>query len=161
MPFPSDYVSVHTIAYRSCPPGPYSTRVSRTTLRADSWATVPSKYSSLQSTPRTTRYITSLSRSQPLDPNLTLTPYTQQLICLALQIVANLAISPANHQVLIDAELPDSLMQLILPSDEWFYTNTTTKYAKYVKHQSARIMVYLGLEKRLRHKVYLFDLLGM
>ena len=82
------------------------------------------------------------------------------MICLALQIVANLAISPKNHSVLIDAEIPDSLMQLILPSDEWFYTNTTTNYAKYVKHQSARIMVYLGLEKRLRNKVYLFDLLG-
>ncbi len=82
------------------------------------------------------------------------------MICLALQTIANLAISPKNHSVLIEAEIPDSLMQLILPSDEWFYTNHSTKYAKYVKHQSARIMVYLGLEKRLRNKVYLFDLLG-
>ena len=51
-------------------------------------------------------------------------------------------------------------MQLILPSDEWFYTNHSTKYAKFVKHHAARIMVYLGLEKRLRNKVYLFDLMG-
>lgn len=50
-------------------------------------------------------------------------------------------------------------MQLILPSDEWFYTNHSTKYARYVKHHAARILVYIGLEKRLRNKVYLFDLL--
>lgn len=30
---------------------------------------------------------------------------------------------------------------------------------RYVKHHAARILVYLGLEKRLRNKVYLFDLL--
>lgn len=50
-------------------------------------------------------------------------------------------------------------MHIILPSDEWFYTNHSTKYARYVKHHAARILVYLGLEKRLRNKVCLFDLL--
>lgn len=84
----------------------------------------------------------------------------QQLICLALQIIANLSMNPCHHAKLIDADLADCLMQLILPSDEWFYTNHSTKYAKFVKHHAARIMVYLGLEKRLRNKVYLFDLMG-
>lgn len=84
----------------------------------------------------------------------------QQLICLALQIIANLSINSSNHQKLIEADITDCLMQLILPSDEWFYTNHSTKYAKFVKHHAARIMVYLGLEKRLRNKVYLFDLMG-
>lgn len=84
----------------------------------------------------------------------------QQLICLALQVIANLSINPVNHSKLIEADIADCLMQLILPSDEWFYTNHSTKYAKFVKHQAARIMVYLGLEKRLRNKVYLFDLMG-
>lgn len=83
-----------------------------------------------------------------------------QLICLTLQTIANISINPNNHQHLIDANIADTLMQLILPSDEWFYTNHSTKYAKFVKHQAARIMVYLGLEKRLRNKVYLFDLMG-
>lgn len=85
----------------------------------------------------------------------------QQLICLALQIIANLAINSANHQKLIEVDIADCLMQLILPSDEWFYTNHSTKYAKFVKHHAARVMVYLGLEKRLRNKVYLFDLMGL
>lgn len=79
---------------------------------------------------------------------------------MALQVIANLSINPSNHSKLIDADMADCLMQLILPSDEWFYTNHSTKYAKFVKHQAARIMVYLGLEKRLRNKVYLFDLMG-
>lgn len=61
---------------------------------------------------------------------------------------------------MIEANIVDSLMQLILPSDEWFYTNHSTKYAKFVKHQAARIMVYVGMEKRLRNKVFLFDLMG-
>lgn len=84
----------------------------------------------------------------------------QQLLSLTLQIVATLALNPAYHAILIQTEMIDSLMQLILPSDEWYYTNHSTKYAKYVKHQAARILVYLGLDKRLRNKVYLFDLLG-
>ncbi|RWS31388.1 1-phosphatidylinositol 4:5-bisphosphate phosphodiesterase epsilon-1-like protein [Leptotrombidium deliense] len=82
-----------------------------------------------------------------------------QLLCLVLQIMASIAIDPLYQKYLIEAELPDILMQLILPSDEWFYTNHSTKYARYVKHHAARILVYMGLEKRLRNKVYLFDLL--
>ena len=85
-----------------------------------------------------------------------------QLICLCLEIVANLCISGENnnHKVLISADIEDSLMQLILPSDQWFYTNTTTKYAKYVKHHAMRVLVYIGRERRLRNKVNLFDLIG-
>lgn len=76
-------------------------------------------------------------------------------------MIATLALNPRHQTRLIEADLSDYLSQLILPSDEWFYTNHSTKYAKFVKHHAARIMVYLGLEKRLRNKVYLFDLLGM
>jgi hypothetical protein len=75
-------------------------------------------------------------------------------------LAANLAVSAVNHSVLVEAQIADSLMQLILPSDEWFYTNTTTKYAKYVKHHSFTIGIYLGLDKRIRNKVYLIHLLG-
>ncbi|KAH9363091.1 hypothetical protein HPB48_014127 [Haemaphysalis longicornis] len=83
-----------------------------------------------------------------------------QLLCLVLQIVATLALVPDHHTALTDAELPDSLTQLVLPSDEWYYTNHSTKYARYVKHHAARVLVYLGMEQRLRNKVYLFDLIG-
>ncbi|XP_054933839.1 uncharacterized protein [Dermacentor andersoni] len=82
-----------------------------------------------------------------------------QLLCLVLQIVATLALVPDHHAALMDAELPDSLTQLVLPSDEWYYTNHSTKYARYVKHHAARVLVYLGMEQRLRNKVYLFDLI--
>jgi len=49
------------------------------------------------------------------------------------------------------------LMQLLLPSDEWYYTNHSTKYAKYVKYHAARILVYLGQLHRLGGRVDLFD----
>lgn len=51
-------------------------------------------------------------------------------------------------------------MSLILPGDELYYTNQTTKYAKYVKHLAARILVYLGLFSKVSNKVNLFDILG-
>jgi hypothetical protein len=49
------------------------------------------------------------------------------------------------------------LMQLLLPSDEWYYTNHSTKYAKYVKYHAARILVYMGLLHKLGGRVDLFD----
>ncbi|XP_064469144.1 uncharacterized protein LOC135383352 [Ornithodoros turicata] len=82
-----------------------------------------------------------------------------QLLCLVLQIVATLGLNPEYHAALVEAELPDCLTQLILPSDEWYYTNHSTRYARYVKHHAARVLVYLGMEQRLRNKVYLFDLI--
>ncbi|XP_023235323.1 uncharacterized protein LOC111634715 isoform X2 [Centruroides sculpturatus] len=82
-----------------------------------------------------------------------------QLLCLILQTVATLALDPSYHPTLLESDLTDNLTQLVLPSDEWYYTNHSTKYARYVKHHAARILVYMGLEQRLRQKVYLFDLL--
>ena len=49
-------------------------------------------------------------------------------------------------------------MQLLLPSDEWYYTNHSTKYARYVKFHAARVLVYMGLFQRLGGRVDLFDL---
>ena len=49
------------------------------------------------------------------------------------------------------------LMQLLLPSDEWYYTNHSTKYAKFVKYHAARILVYMGLFHKLGGRVDLFD----
>ncbi|CAF5148923.1 unnamed protein product, partial [Rotaria sp. Silwood1] len=39
--------------------------------------------------------------------------------------------------------------------------NRTTKFARYVKHLGARILVYMGLLTKISHKVNLFDILGM
>ncbi|BET01584.1 phospholipase C [Nesidiocoris tenuis] len=82
-----------------------------------------------------------------------------QLLVLVLQIVATLAMDPANHRALTDQGLPDVLSQLLLPSDEWYYTNHSTKYARYVKHHVARILVYLGFQHRVNLRFSVYDIL--
>ena len=81
----------------------------------------------------------------------------QHLLCLLLQALACIAMNPVHHPALTEADLPDTLMQLLLPSDEWYYTNHSTKYARYVKYHAARILVYMGLFHRLGGRVDLFD----
>ncbi|XP_075223466.1 1-phosphatidylinositol 4,5-bisphosphate phosphodiesterase epsilon-1-like isoform X4 [Lycorma delicatula] len=82
-----------------------------------------------------------------------------QLLVLALQIVATVALDPANHKALLDHGMPDVLSQLLLPSDEWYYTNHTTKYARFVKHHVARILVYLGFQHRVNLRFSVYDIL--
>uniref|UniRef100_A0A8D9BY52 Phosphoinositide phospholipase C n=2 Tax=Cacopsylla melanoneura TaxID=428564 RepID=A0A8D9BY52_9HEMI len=82
-----------------------------------------------------------------------------QLLVLVLQIVATLSLSPHHHRNLVDHGLPDVLSQLLLPSDEWYYTNHSTKYAKYVKHHAARTLVYLGFQHRVNLKFSIYDIL--
>ena len=76
-----------------------------------------------------------------------------------LQALGLLALHPEFHDTLLKYDLPDTVMSLILPGDELFYTNQTTKYAKYVKHLAARVLVYLGLFAKVSNKVNLFDML--
>jgi phosphatidylinositol phospholipase C epsilon len=83
----------------------------------------------------------------------------QQLLVLVLQIVATLALEPQHHRALIDQGLPDVLSQLLLPSDEWYYTNHSTKYARFVKHHAARTLVYLGLQHRVNLRISVYDIL--
>jgi hypothetical protein len=78
-----------------------------------------------------------------------------------LQALGILALRPDYHDILLKYDLPDTVMSLILPGDELFYTNQTTKYPKYVKHLAARVLVYLGLFAKVSNKVNLFDMLGM
>ncbi|XP_065340527.1 uncharacterized protein LOC135939859 isoform X4 [Cloeon dipterum] len=82
-----------------------------------------------------------------------------QLLVLVLQIVAILALEPKNHKPLCEMGLPDALSQLLLPSDEWYYTNHSTKYARYVKHHAARTLVYLGLQHRVNLRISVYDIL--
>ena len=72
-----------------------------------------------------------------------------------------MALKPEYHDTLLKFDLPDTIMSLILPGDELFYTNQTTKYPKYVKYLAARILVYLGLFEKVSNKVNLFDVLEM
>ena len=65
--------------------------------------------------------------------------------------------NPAHHNALNEADIADMLMQLLLPSDEWYYTNHSTRYAKFVKYHAARILVYMGLLHKLGGRVDLFD----
>lgn len=82
------------------------------------------------------------------------------LLCLLLQSLGHLAINPLNHDTLLKySDLPDTLMSLVLPSDDLYYTNQTTKFAKYVKHLATRVLVYLGLFDKVSNKCNLFDIL--
>lgn len=71
-----------------------------------------------------------------------------------------MALNPDTHDILTQADIPDTVLHLILPSDEMFYTNQTTKFARYVKHLGARILIYMGLLTKVSNKVNLFDILG-
>ncbi|CAF3468030.1 unnamed protein product, partial [Rotaria sp. Silwood2] len=82
------------------------------------------------------------------------------LICLILQTLGIVGLNPDFHELLTQADIPDTVLHLILPADEMFYTNQTTKFARYVKHLGARILVYMGLLTIVNHKVNLFDILG-
>ena len=86
--------------------------------------------------------------------------FSQHLICLILQTLGVVALNPDSHEILTQADIPDTVLHLILPADEMFYTNQTTKFARYVKHLGARILVYMGLLTKVSNKVNLFDILG-
>ena len=49
------------------------------------------------------------------------------MICFLLQVVACIAMNPAYHDSLNEVDMPDPLMQLLLPSDAWYHNNHTTK----------------------------------
>lgn len=80
----------------------------------------------------------------------------QQLLVLVLQIVASIALNTKHHRELVDRDIPNVLNQLLLPSDEWYYTNHSAKYGCYVKHHAAKILVYLGFSYRIN--ISIFDL---
>ncbi|GFN90732.1 1-phosphatidylinositol-4,5-bisphosphate phosphodiesterase epsilon-1, partial [Plakobranchus ocellatus] len=97
------------------------------------------------------------SRSSGLRPAPFGVDIPGQLLCLLLQALACVAMTPAYHASLSEADVADMLMQLLLPSDEWYYTNHSTKYAKYVKYHAARILVYMGMFHKLGGRVDIFD----
>ncbi|CAI2356478.1 unnamed protein product [Caenorhabditis sp. 36 PRJEB53466] len=83
-----------------------------------------------------------------------------QLLCLLLQCLAMIALDPSTHVTLIDIQIDDVLIQMLLPADDWYYTNHSTKYGTFVKYHAARVLVYVGMGDRVGSRVNLFSLLA-
>uniref|UniRef100_A0A0N5BH47 Phosphoinositide phospholipase C n=1 Tax=Strongyloides papillosus TaxID=174720 RepID=A0A0N5BH47_STREA len=89
---------------------------------------------------------------QLLEPTL-----DPQLLCLLLQTLALIALNPQTHKIFTDIQIDDVLIQLLLPSDDWYYTNHSTKFGQFVKYHSARILVYVGLGDRIGSRMNIFQ----
>ncbi|VVC34658.1 Hypothetical protein CINCED_3A005174 [Cinara cedri] len=77
-----------------------------------------------------------------------------QLLILVLQIVASVALNSAHHEELLYEDFPNIVNQLLLPSNEWYYTHLTDKYGHYVKYHAARLLVYLGFAHRVNASIF-------
>ncbi|NP_001360637.1 Phosphoinositide phospholipase C [Caenorhabditis elegans] len=82
-----------------------------------------------------------------------------QLLCLLLQVLALIALDPSTHTTLIDIQIDDVLIQMLLPADDWYYTNHSTKYGTFVKYHAARVLVYVGMGDRVGSRVNLFNMM--
>lgn len=83
-----------------------------------------------------------------------------QLLCLLLQVLALIALDPSTHTTLIDIQIDDVLIQMLLPADDWYYTNHSTKYGTFVKYHAARVLVYVGMGDRVGSRVNLFNMMS-
>ncbi|VDM42375.1 unnamed protein product [Toxocara canis] len=88
---------------------------------------------------------------QLLEPTL-----DPQLLCLLLQSIALIALDPNTHRLFVDMQIDDVLIQMLLPADDWYYTNHSTKFGQFVKYHAARILVYVGMGDRVGSRVSLF-----
>ncbi|KFD72382.1 hypothetical protein M514_01694 [Trichuris suis] len=80
-----------------------------------------------------------------------------QFLCYMLQIVATLALDRKTRSVLRDLRADELLVQMLLPGDEWYYTNQTMIFPKVVKHHAARILIYIGMGHMVGNRVNLFN----
>uniref|UniRef100_A0A1I7WZU9 ANK_REP_REGION domain-containing protein n=1 Tax=Heterorhabditis bacteriophora TaxID=37862 RepID=A0A1I7WZU9_HETBA len=83
-----------------------------------------------------------------------------QLLCLLLQCLALIALDPSTHSTFVDVQIDDVLIQMLLPADDWYYTNHSTKYGFFVKYHAARVLVYVGMGDRVGSRVNLFTITG-
>ncbi|KAF8354197.1 hypothetical protein PRIPAC_95820, partial [Pristionchus pacificus] len=81
-----------------------------------------------------------------------------QLLCLVLQSLALVALDSSTHEAFIDVQIDDALIQMLLPSDDWYYTRHSTKFGNFVKYHAARILVYVGMGDRVGSRVNLFSM---
>uniref|UniRef100_A0A1I8BQ91 Phosphoinositide phospholipase C n=1 Tax=Meloidogyne hapla TaxID=6305 RepID=A0A1I8BQ91_MELHA len=77
----------------------------------------------------------------------------RQLLCLLLQTIALIALNPSTHRHFIEMQVDNPLIQMLLPADDWYYTNHSTKFGHFVKYHAARILIYIGLESLLATSV--------
>jgi phosphatidylinositol phospholipase C epsilon len=80
-----------------------------------------------------------------------------QVLCLLLQSLAIIALDPSTHKIFLDSQIEEFLMAILLPTNEFFYTNTTTKFGHFVKYHAARVLIYTGLFERVGSRVNLFS----
>ncbi|VDK79298.1 unnamed protein product [Cylicostephanus goldi] len=55
-------------------------------------------------------------------------------------------------------QIDDVLIQMLLPADDWYYTNHSTKYGVFVKYHAARVLIYVGMGDRVGNRVNLFTI---
>lgn len=89
---------------------------------------------------------------QLLEPTL-----DPQLLCILLQVLALIALEPSTHNLFLEMQIDEVLIQMLLPADDWYYTNHSTKFGHFVKHHAARILVYIGMGDRVGNRVNLFQ----
>lgn len=65
-----------------------------------------------------------------------------QVLCLLLQSLSLIALDPSTHRLFFENQIDNFLIQLLLPTNEFFYTNTTTKFGPFVKYHAARVLIY-------------------
>uniref|UniRef100_A0A914YM67 Uncharacterized protein n=1 Tax=Panagrolaimus superbus TaxID=310955 RepID=A0A914YM67_9BILA len=82
-----------------------------------------------------------------------------QLLCLLLQTLSIIAMDPDTHAMFLESQIDDTLVQMLLPADDFYYTNQSTKFGIFVKHHAARVLVYIGLGDRVGARVNLFQAL--
>ncbi|CAJ0572763.1 unnamed protein product, partial [Mesorhabditis spiculigera] len=92
---------------------------------------------------------------QLLEPTL-----EPQLLCLLLQTLALISMDSSTHRLFIDENIDEVLIQMLLPADDWYYTNHSTKFGHFVKFHAARILIYVGLGDRVGSRVNLFHMIG-
>ena len=68
---------------------------------------------------------------------------------------------PEVHPLFLEMQVDDTLVQMLLPADEYYYTNHSTKFGLFVKHHAARILVYMGMGDRVGARVNLFQTLDV
>jgi hypothetical protein len=71
--------------------------------------------------------------------------------------LALVALDPSTHRLFFESQIEDLLIQILLPTNEFFYTNTTTKFGHFVKYHAARVLIYTGLCDRIGSRVNLFS----
>uniref|UniRef100_A0A5S6QM85 Phosphoinositide phospholipase C n=1 Tax=Trichuris muris TaxID=70415 RepID=A0A5S6QM85_TRIMR len=80
-----------------------------------------------------------------------------QFLCYLLQIVATLALDRKTRCLLRDMRADELLVQMLLPGDEWYYTNQTMMFPRIVKYHAARILIYIGMGHMIGNRVNVFN----